>query len=48
MVEDPLCNPEQPVSVTFEEITSAAYKIRSGIVYTQCNVRIKVIITTGW
>ncbi|XP_057655967.1 L-threonine dehydratase catabolic TdcB isoform X1 [Diorhabda carinulata] len=34
--EDPLCNSKLPVRVTFEEITSAAYKIRSGIVYTPC------------
>nr|XP_023014807.1 uncharacterized protein LOC111504479 isoform X2 [Leptinotarsa decemlineata] len=36
MVEDPSCNPHKPVKVTFEEITSAAYRIRSGIVYTPC------------
>ncbi|KAK9886664.1 hypothetical protein WA026_017583 [Henosepilachna vigintioctopunctata] len=33
---DPLCNPEHPSMVTFEDITSAAYKIRTGIIQTQC------------
>ncbi|XP_049816955.1 L-threonine ammonia-lyase isoform X2 [Aethina tumida] len=35
--EDPLCNPNKPVKVTFEEITSAAYRIKSGIVNTSCS-----------
>ncbi|KAJ3637230.1 hypothetical protein MTP99_000705 [Tenebrio molitor] len=35
-LEDPSCNPESPLKVTFEEITSAAYKIKSGIVNTPC------------
>ncbi|ENN72773.1 hypothetical protein HUJ04_013365 [Dendroctonus ponderosae] len=34
--DDPFCNPENPVKITFEEITSAAYKIRSGIKNTPC------------
>lgn len=34
--EDPLCDPEKPIKIVFEEITSAAYKIRSGIKLTQC------------
>ncbi|KAL3288306.1 hypothetical protein HHI36_002754 [Cryptolaemus montrouzieri] len=34
--EDPFCNPEQPTTITFEDITSAAYKIRTGINQTQC------------
>ncbi|CAG9813830.1 unnamed protein product [Phaedon cochleariae] len=33
---DPFCNPDSPVRITFEEVTSAAYKIRSGIDYTPC------------
>lgn len=36
MVDDPLCNPDKPVKVSFEEITSAAYKIRTGIKNTPC------------
>ncbi|CAG9860696.1 unnamed protein product [Phyllotreta striolata] len=36
MLDDPCCNPNKPVEITFEEITSAAYKIRSGISYTPC------------
>ncbi|XP_023310273.1 uncharacterized protein LOC108909172 isoform X1 [Anoplophora glabripennis] len=35
-VEDPVCNPKRPVKISFEEITSAAYRIRSGIVHTPC------------
>nr|CAI5868020.1 unnamed protein product [Callosobruchus analis] len=35
-LEDPSCDPERPVRVTFEEITSAAYKIRSGVMNTPC------------
>lgn len=36
MPDDPLCNPDNPVRISFEEITSAAYKIKSGIVLTPC------------
>ncbi|XP_076268990.1 serine racemase isoform X2 [Rhynchophorus ferrugineus] len=36
LVDDPLCNPEKPLRITFEEITSAAYKIRTGIKNTPC------------
>ncbi|KAH1006300.1 hypothetical protein HUJ05_007047 [Dendroctonus ponderosae] len=39
--DDPFCNPENPVKITFEEITSAAYKIRSGIKNTPCEVSFK-------
>ncbi|XP_066254982.1 L-threonine ammonia-lyase isoform X2 [Euwallacea similis] len=34
--DDPFCDPEKPVRITFEEITSAAYKIRSGVKNTPC------------
>ncbi|XP_050296977.1 L-threonine ammonia-lyase-like isoform X1 [Anthonomus grandis grandis] len=34
--DDPFCDPKRPVAVTFEDITSAAYKIRSGIKITPC------------
>ncbi|XP_044744464.1 L-threonine ammonia-lyase isoform X2 [Coccinella septempunctata] len=34
--EDPFCNPDHPTRISFEDITSAAYKIRSGINLTQC------------
>lgn len=43
-VDDPFCNPDKPVKITFEEITSAAYKIRSGIVNTPCIVSKSVVI----
>ncbi|KAG5885358.1 hypothetical protein JTB14_035163 [Gonioctena quinquepunctata] len=36
MVDDPNCNPYKPVKISFEEITSAAYRIRNGIVNTPC------------
>lgn len=36
--EDPFCKPDQPTTINFEDITSAAYKIRSGINLTQCIV----------
>ena len=38
VVDDPSCNPDRPLKVTFEEITSAAYKIKSGIINTPCSV----------
>ncbi|CAH0551002.1 unnamed protein product [Brassicogethes aeneus] len=34
---DPSCDPNKPVKVSFEEITSAAYRIKSGIVNTACS-----------
>ncbi|KAL1501506.1 hypothetical protein ABEB36_006815 [Hypothenemus hampei] len=36
LLDDPLCNPEHPIKVTFEDVTSAAYKIKSGIKNTPC------------
>ncbi|KAJ8947278.1 hypothetical protein NQ318_014175 [Aromia moschata] len=46
MVDDPLCNPNRPVKITFEEITSAAYKIRSGVLNTPC-IRSHLSALTG-
>lgn len=37
-IEDPVCNPHRPVKISFEEITSAAYRVRSGILNTPCIV----------
>lgn len=34
--EDPACNPNNPQKITFEDITCAAFKIKSGIEYTTC------------
>lgn len=34
--EDPFCDPERPVRITFEEVTLAAYKIKSGVKNTPC------------
>lgn len=36
--EDPFCDPERPVKITFEEVTLAAYKIKSGVKNTPCEV----------
>lgn len=35
---DPHCVAEKPVRVTFQDITSASYLIKSGIEYTPCSV----------
>lgn len=37
--QDPFCRAEQPQVIRFEEVTSAAFKIKSGIVRTPCIVR---------
>ncbi len=37
-LKDPYCDPESPVQVQFQEVTSAAYKIRGGIERTPCAV----------
>ncbi|XP_044759065.1 L-threonine ammonia-lyase-like isoform X3 [Coccinella septempunctata] len=36
-IPDPYCNPDSPVAITFDEITSAAYRIKSGIKNTECS-----------
>lgn len=35
---DPQCCAENPVRVTFQDITSASYLIKTGIEYTPCTV----------
>lgn len=37
-VTDPHCVAEKPVRITFQDITSASYLIKSGIEYTPCTV----------
>lgn len=37
-IVDPHCVAENPVRVTFQDITSASYLIKSGIEYTPCSV----------
>lgn len=37
---DPYCIENQPQKITFEDITSAAFKIKSGIIKTPCVVSI--------
>ena len=35
---DPFCDPNNPVIIPFQEISAAAYKIKSGIERTPCSV----------
>ena len=35
---DPFCDPNNPVVIPFQEISAAAYKIKSGIERTPCVV----------
>lgn len=39
-VEDPFCLESSPLKLTFEDITSAAYKIKDGVIKTACTVSI--------
>lgn len=41
---DPFCSPENPVKITFQDITSASYLIKTGIEYTSCTVTIDRIL----
>lgn len=40
ILEDPACNPNNPQKITFQDITSAAFKIKSGIELTPCIVKL--------
>lgn len=33
---DPWCNPDQPKTITFQDISAAAYRIKGGIMKTPC------------
>lgn len=35
-IMDPYCNPEHPIVITFQDVTSAAFKIKGGIEFTPC------------
>ncbi|KAL3272437.1 hypothetical protein HHI36_013918 [Cryptolaemus montrouzieri] len=35
-IPDPFCDPDKPITITFDEVTSAAYRIKSGIRNTEC------------
>lgn len=37
-VEDPNCLESRPHKLTFEDITSAAYKIKDGVIKSACTV----------
>ncbi|KAK9694331.1 Pyridoxal-phosphate dependent enzyme [Popillia japonica] len=34
--EDPYCNPNHPIKLTFQDITSAAFQIKNGVLNTPC------------
>lgn len=34
--KDPFCNPENPVVISFQDVTSAAFKIKGGVEFTPC------------
>jgi threonine dehydratase len=36
-LKDPLCNKDNPITIQFEDISAAAYRIKSGIVRTSCD-----------
>lgn len=40
---DPFCNPDEPHVIQFEDITSAAFKIKSGVVLTPCIVSLIIL-----
>ena len=37
-LKDPFCDPENPVRVTFNDISAAAYRIKGGVENTPCTV----------
>lgn len=39
-IADPNCVAENPYRVTFQDITSAAFLIKSGVDYTPCSVSV--------
>lgn len=41
---DPYCDPNHPVKVTFNDVSSAAYRIKGGIDMTPCTVIEKITI----
>lgn len=36
-LKDPQCDPENPIKVTFNDVSAAAYRIKAGIEMTPCN-----------
>jgi len=36
---DPFCDPENPVKVSFHDVSAAAYKIKGGVQKTPCLVK---------
>lgn len=44
--EDPFCTPERPIQLSFQDITSASFQIKHGIVDTPCIVSNKFFLIT--
>jgi threonine dehydratase len=38
-IQDPYCDEKHPKIITFHDVTSAAFKIKSGVEYTPCPVK---------
>ena len=41
LLKDQFCDPDNPVTINFREISAAAYKIQGGIQYTPCSVSVE-------
>lgn len=37
-IEDPFCNANNPLKITFQDVTSAAFMIKNGVELTPCPV----------
>ena len=42
MLKDAKCDPDNPVSINFRDVSAAAYKIKDGIQQTPCTVGLLV------
>lgn len=43
-IEDPFCNANNPLKITFQDVTSAAFMIKSGVELTPCPVNLFLIL----
>lgn len=39
-IEDPFCNAKNPLKITFQDVTSAAFMIKNGVELTPCPVNL--------
>ncbi|XP_078657891.1 L-threonine ammonia-lyase-like isoform X2 [Branchiostoma floridae x Branchiostoma belcheri] len=44
---DPMCDPDNPIVVKFQDVSAAAYKIRNGIERTACTKSVQLSTLTG-